>query len=161
MTAKCALKAAAKAAGRTMYEGRPCSEGHGVLRFTADSRCVECKKLAMRAHRRAHPAAARRLKVISELRLRYGVTEQQYELLFASQHGKCAICECQLVSCLDDSRLSKQGPSPVLGNVDHDHATGKVRGLLCMNCNHALGKFRDNQTVLLNAVRYLRESATA
>lgn len=39
--------------------------------------------------------------------------------------------------------------------VDHDHVTGKVRGLLCDNCNKALGLFKDNSQFLTNAIRYL------
>jgi len=64
--------------------------------------------------------------------------------LWDSQQGQCAICECDLTW---DSRLT---------HVDHDHATNKVRGLLCSTCNQGLGSFRDSIAMLEKAVQYLR-----
>jgi recombination endonuclease VII len=57
--------------------------------------------------------------------------------MFAEQSGGCAIC-----------REAKAE------HVDHDHATGRVRGLLCFNCNGALGQFRDRTDLMLPAVEY-------
>lgn len=65
-----------------------------------------------------------------------------YERLFASQGGACAIC-----------RKSQPGPL----DVDHDHATGVVRGLLCRSCNLMLGKAFDDTTTLRRAADYLSE----
>lgn len=62
--------------------------------------------------------------------------------MFAEQSGLCAIC----------------GTAPA-AHVDHDHATGKVRGLLCFNCNGGLGQFKDQIGVLNAAVRYLKGNA--
>lgn len=72
--------------------------------------------------------------------MRYGLTPEHYEALLSAQGGRCAIC----------------GGRPT-GNlhVDHDHNTGKVRGLLCGRCNPALGAFQDSPRILLAAVRYL------
>lgn len=69
---------------------------------------------------------------------RYGLTTDQYESLLKKQDGKCAIC------------LGKDAR-----NIDHCHSTGKVRGLLCGNCNLALGLLKDNRDVLLRAISYL------
>jgi hypothetical protein len=72
------------------------------------------------------------------LRRRYGIGQAEVDEMLAAQSGKCAIC-CR--------------PNP--GHVDHDHATGKVRGLLCFNCNQALGNARDDVNVLYRAALYL------
>ena len=73
------------------------------------------------------------------LRARFGITIEQYDAMAAEQEGKCAICKAH-------QKLE----------VDHDHATGKVRGLLCGFCNKALGGFREDQAVLLQAIGYLQ-----
>jgi hypothetical protein len=71
-------------------------------------------------------------------RRQYGLTVEQARELCA---GGCEIC----------------GAMKNL-HIDHDHATGKVRGCLCVNCNQGLGHFRDNQDLLLEAIRYLRRT---
>jgi hypothetical protein len=58
--------------------------------------------------------------------------------MFAEQDGVCAIC--------------REAPAE---HVDHDHATNRVRGLLCFNCNGALGQFRDRADLMLKAATYL------
>jgi hypothetical protein len=71
----------------------------------------------------------------------YGITANQYELLYAGQGGLCVICH------------KAKGISKRLA-VDHDHATGKVRGLLCTTCNTiVIGRY--DQAALLRAVEYL------
>jgi len=73
---------------------------------------------------------------------RYGLDRATLLRMLERQNGVCAICH-QL--CAHKKRL----------NVDHDHRTGKVRGLLCWNCNTSLGKFQDNPALLYEAARYL------
>jgi hypothetical protein len=74
---------------------------------------------------------------------RYNVTPEQYKELYESQNGCCAIC---------NSSLPTQGRKI---NIDHCHTTGKVRGLLCNNCNVGLGNFHDDISVLQSAIDYL------
>lgn len=70
---------------------------------------------------------------------RYGITAAEADYLFDLQNGLCAIC--------------KLAPA---AHVDHDHATGAVRALLCFNCNGGLGQFRDDPDVLRAAAEYIR-----
>ena len=73
---------------------------------------------------------------------RFGITLEQTKTLWIAQDkGKCVICKKQL----NWFRM----------HVDHDHKTGKVRGLLCGNCNLALGLLKDSKESLLSAIHYL------
>jgi len=76
----------------------------------------------------------------------YGITLDDYNKMFAEQDGKCFICGTHV--CSTGRALA----------VDHDHETGKVRGLLCANCNTALGKFNDDVELLKKAIDYLRRA---
>jgi len=74
---------------------------------------------------------------------RYNITEEQYELKAAQQDNRCAICGAR-----------------VKLHVDHDHNTGAFRGLLCPNCNKAIGLFKDNPDTLRSAAEYLEDVVT-
>lgn len=79
---------------------------------------------------------------------RYGLTEALYQRMLAEQHGKCASCGA-LGS--GRSRLGIELPM----HIDHDHATGVVRGLLCHNCNILIGCAGDSVERLQLAAAYL------
>lgn len=68
----------------------------------------------------------------------YGITQEQYDEMLASQNGVCAICKLA-------TRLV----------VDHDHDTGEFRGLLCRTCNSGIGQLRDSLRLVLAAADYL------
>lgn len=74
---------------------------------------------------------------------RYGLTIEDFNERLQQQAGKCAICN-----------TTKPGRFDVF-QVDHNHETGKVRGLLCASCNKGLGHFKDSVQLLIKAVRYL------
>ena len=78
-----------------------------------------------------------------------GWTPEKYEEAYIKQDGRCAICGCKLNS----SRYTRFAG-------DHDHKTGKLRGLLCTNCNTALGLFKDSIERLEAAKAYLLKHAT-
>ena len=78
--------------------------------------------------------------------LNYGITLLERLALMEEQGWKCAICEDPLPALLTTNVA-----------LDHDHATGKVRGLLCHLCNKGLGHFRDDTDLLLSAVAYLQQ----
>lgn len=77
-----------------------------------------------------------------ELKNKYKITLEQYNNMLIKQKGVCAICK---------TNLNKKALS-----VDHCHSTGKVRGLLCHNCNMGLGTFKDNMFILQEALNYLQ-----
>lgn len=76
---------------------------------------------------------------------KYGLTVEQYDALWIEQAGTCAICH---------TRENAKGRGVEL-EVDHDHATGQVRGLLCRPCNTGLGHFQDSPDQLKSAISYL------
>jgi hypothetical protein len=76
---------------------------------------------------------------------KYGVTIQDYNEMFESQNGCCAIC--------DSHEIGRKGAKYF--NIDHCHNSGKVRGLLCHNCNIILGKIDDSKDWLNRAIEYL------
>lgn len=96
--------------------------------------CEACYSQWRRKHSR-NPEAERE----SQRLRRYGITSVAFHNLWSRQGGKCKIC--------------KEVPSTP--HVDHDHKTGKVRGLLCASCNLGLGHFKDDTVRLRAAVRYL------
>jgi hypothetical protein len=79
---------------------------------------------------------------------KYGMTQQDYEQLLLAQNGVCAICR-------REERGKVNGRTLPL-SIDHDHTTGRVRGLLCGKCNTSLGGFEDNQTFIMSALTYLQ-----
>jgi len=80
---------------------------------------------------------------------RYGITPEQYNEMLISQGGVCVICEQEETAQHNTSnRVQKLA-------VDHDHVTGKIRGLLCQDCNRGIAKFHDNVPRMKNAIKYL------
>ena len=86
----------------------------------------------------------------SELKHKFGITEDNYNEMFNNQNGKCKICNRK------ESLLCKDGTIRRLA-VDHCHSSSKIRGLLCSRCNTALGLFEDNISSLLEAIEYLKK----
>lgn len=90
----------------------------------------------MSAYRKSDRGKASRLKY------QYGIGPEEIQFLLAVQEGACAICRKPLIRKV----------------IDHNHTTGKVRGLLCFSCNIGLGEFQDNPEILLAARDYLVRS---
>ena len=72
---------------------------------------------------------------------RYGISIDEFESLWNRQNGVCAICGISL--------------KEIKYRIDHDHNTGKVRGLLCISCNTGVGLLKDSPGILASAARYL------
>lgn len=100
--------------------------------------CLPCHNLVTTENVRKNHGTTRN----KHLKERYGVTAEDVAAMISEQGGKCAIC---------GERDAE--------HVDHDHATGEVRGILCFTCNVGLGNFQDRTDLMEKAVRYLREES--
>lgn len=88
------------------------------------------------------PAARTRRGREAHLHRVFGMTSAEYDAMSEAQGGTCAICQAP---CHTGRRLA----------VDHDHQTGRVRGLLCGRCNRGLGLFFDRPDLMRRAADYL------
>lgn len=125
-------------------ETKPTSEFYKQRGKYLRPNCKSCENKRSRAYH--HANRDKRVKQISEYgkRSKYGIAPDEYEKLVASHGGKCGIC----------------GMEEVIGRalaIDHDHKSGKVRGLLCSNCNNGLGRFKDDIALLAKAIKYLED----
>lgn len=80
---------------------------------------------------------------------RYGITLTEYHVLYAKQNGACGVC---------GAKYESSGLGGLV--VDHDHATGAVRGLLCQNCNKFLGLALDSTELLQKGIEYINKHKT-
>lgn len=109
------------------------------------SSCKECSRILSESYKKRRGSGyAKDLK----LKQLYNISLNEYNNMLISQNGKCLICGMDL-------KNSKRGFA-----VDHDHKTGKVRGLLCHLCNTGLGNFKDSVSLLHKAISYLDKYIT-
>jgi len=137
---ECGSWKVAKREGAIRYStGKPCKRGHISDRFTSSRQCVECQAIRTLKYNRSEKG---------KLAAKERHIRKSYSLTLQSVRGvtNCQICEV----VLDDTR-GKFGRC-----VDHDHKTGKIRGVLCGNCNRALGMMQDDLERLLKAAQYLK-----
>lgn len=78
----------------------------------------------------------------------YDLTPSDFNAMWQEQEGKCAICQHEMLP---------RGRTKDAAAVDHNHATGEVRGLLCRGCNHGIGNLKDDPEILRRAAEYLEE----
>ena len=90
-------------------------------------------------------AAGKKSVRFSDIKSRYGMSKSEYESLYMSQGGKCAICGKKEIDAIWGTLT-----------VDHDHKTKTIRGLLCSNCNMGIGQFNDDIDIMASAISYLR-----
>ena len=113
------------------------------------SQCKICLRVKSMKVRKDNPETTR----AKNLKSRFDMTIEQYNIIFLKQKGKCVIC--QKSETIKDKRGSVKWLS-----IDHDHNTGKVRGLLCNSCNTGLGKMGDSIKVLESAIKYLKKEGS-
>lgn len=95
-----------------------------------------------RIYKKENSEKYRRYFLMSE----YNISLEEYNSMLCAQNGVCAIC----------------GGSKIKGSslaVDHCHKTGKVRGLLCFNCNAGIGQLKDSHALVLRAAKYLLDNS--
>jgi hypothetical protein len=116
------------------YEKKPFSEFLKNVRYK-DGYYKHCKKCHYEVYGRD-----------SHYRRTYGVTQHEYNLMVAKQESKCKVCEVEA----GDGHMSRLV-------VDHCHKSNEMRGLICQNCNMALGNAKDNSEILRKLADYLDE----
>lgn len=130
------------------HRSRTCKFG----RESVCSACQNAKTAERHAKLKNDPEYRQKMKVKDRTQglQRYGLTDSSYQVMYDSQKGLCAIC--------NKPECARQNKSISLRSlcVDHDHKTGKVRQLLCSQCNHGLGNFKEDIAVLLAAADYLK-----
>ena len=118
------------------------------------NRKAKAKRLAekpelIRAYQQAYREKNRETLRHRERERKFGISRQEYADLFLKQNGVCAICK-------QPETATRLGKVKAL-SVDHCHTSGKVRGLLCSDCNTGIGKMKESREALLAAIRYLDE----
>lgn len=132
-------KRAGIAPARLFSECQVCGEDIRSRRAHARWCSSKCASIAFRM---ANPTFQRGY----QLKTSYGITVEEFNRMLSSQNGKCALCKEVEVGA---------GPAKGQWNVDHDHATGAVRGILCSPCNIGIGLLKDSPTLLRAAIQYL------
>lgn len=114
------------------------------LKSSPDGKYSSCKKCAYK-HEKKWVAANREqsamIKRRRDLRKKYGITLEDYTRMYVKQKGRCLICDTKH----EEGKLV----------VDHCHATGTVRALLCSKCNKGLGLFHDDVDLMQEAAKYI------
>lgn len=109
---------------------------------------------ARREHYRTKIAAQRkanpRMNKKYSLKANYGLTLEEYDTMYAGQNRACSICARPLIAYPNRSQHNERAC------VDHCHTTGRVRGILCNECNTGLGNFKDSPMLMRRAIEYLQ-----
>jgi len=123
------------------YDGYKAKKQRDVAnRKYLHSRCKECDHARVRIYHKDNKAKVTKRQLISHRRRLYGLNEEEYNNMILSQNNLCAICN---------------KPSDKTLHIDHDHATGMVRGLLCHTCNTGIGMLQEDLIILNRAIEYL------
>jgi hypothetical protein len=111
-------------------------------------RCKGCDKAARAKYREENTERFAEASRRKSLKWKYGITLEEYGGLLGAQGGCCAICNTKENGVHGKRRTWNW-------SVDHCHTTGKVRGLLCNQCNRGLGMLGDTKEALQKALKYL------
>ena len=110
-------------------------------------------KARSKAWKKANPEKKQFSNRKNFIKRTYGLSWEEYELMYNKHEGRCAVCKIflQLAPKQDDRDQS--------ACIDHNHSTGEIRGLLCRRCNIAIGFFDENTDRMLNAAAYIKSYA--
>lgn len=116
------------------------------------SRCKKCRLERQNKYRNGEKFREKSLYDLvewpSKIRRTYGIEPEDYYRMLEEQGSGCAICKSKVPGYNGKKRFA----------IDHCHTTGKVRGVLCHPCNKALGSFKDDPEIMLEAVDYIKRS---
>lgn len=123
----------------------------GKLKHLLKSSCNTCMFKAHRSWTENNPDRVKEYRqkdswTLAKRCARRGITPEEFVIMYEQQNECCAICKMQM-EIMDNA-------------IDHNHATGQFRGILCKQCNRALGMFRDSPKILKSAVKYLEAFGT-
>lgn len=136
-------KDARKLGLKRYYTGKLCKYDHRSERNVGTGQCLMCMRRKDQLRRmNADPAFASAKNREKHLKAKYGITLAKYMEIQEAQDGRCACCNAP------ETNLS----------VDHNHDTGKVRGLLCYKCNSMIGFALDNPKRLQLGIDYLEKT---
>ncbi len=112
------------------------------------ARCRKCRQAYRKRWRKEiNPEAAKRLYRKAHFKKLYNITIEDYDRMYFKQNGVCMTCG------KPETTKNQWGIRRL--SVDHDHKTGKVRGLLCTCCNRLIGLARDDVSTLKRIIEYL------
>lgn len=113
-----------------------------------NSKCRSCKNVMAADHYQRNKDIIREKRKGRHRKTwtmqKYGLPEEKYQEMYAAVDGRCQICNNHHKTLC----------------VDHDHATGKIRGLLCTRCNFGLGNLKDDVSLLNKAIIYLQNASS-
>lgn len=103
--------------------------------------CIPCFTERNANWNKNNPEKAKSAAIATSRKLRFGISREEYSQMLVNQNNSCAICKKEI---------------KWEAHVDHCHTTGKIRGLLCRNCNLGLGGFKDNIDTIRKAIDYVQ-----
>lgn len=136
--------------------------GHTTRRHYGNGMCHSCwvtewykrnpdKQIGSASWAKRNPERMKELSRKASL-LKHGLTPESFNQLWNSQQGKCANPRC--TATFEKSAMNRKRNGL---HIDHDHKSGKIRGLLCPRCNTALGHVGDRADILLGLIEYLKK----
>ena len=115
--------------GQKLYQGicKKCLNAHNLKKYHNESKEQRERRKLLNSH--AH------------MKRKYGLTTEQFSAMITEQDNRCKICTCEM-----------EDPQ-----IDHNHSTGKIRGLLCKPCNMSLGLLKEDINSLYNMISYIND----